>query len=72
MSVKSDTVAKIIKYENGEMSQDETLEFFAEMIKDGTVWHLQGSYGRTAQSFIESGFIDTNGNILRHFEENEG
>lgn len=72
MSVKSDTVTKIIQYENGEMSQDEILEFFAQLIKDGTCWHLQGSYGRTAQSFIDSGFIDSNGNILRHFSENEG
>jgi len=72
MSVKSDTVAKIIKYENGEMSQDETLEFFAEMIRDGICWHLQGAYSRMANDFIRSGFIDTKGNILRHFEEDEG
>ncbi len=72
MSVKSDTVDKIMRYENGEMDKDETLEFFAELIKDGTCWHLQGHYGRTANAFIEAGFIDKNGNILRQFEEEEG
>jgi hypothetical protein len=44
-------------YENGEMSQDEALEFFAELIKDGTVWHLQGHYGRTANEYIKAVFI---------------
>lgn len=72
MPVKPDTVSKIMAYENGEMSQEEALEFFAELIKDGTVWHLQGHYGRTANEYIKSGFLDKNGNILRRFEENEG
>jgi hypothetical protein len=72
MSIKSDTVNKITQYENGEMSREEVLEFFAELIKNGTCWKLQGSYGRMARDFIESGFIDTEGNILRYFEENEG
>jgi len=72
MSVKSDTVEKIMRYEDGRMSKEEVLEFFAELIKDGTCWHLQGSYGRTARDFIESGFVDSNGNILRRYGEEEG
>jgi len=28
---------------------------FQEMINDGTVWQLQGSYGRTAQALIAGG-----------------
>ena len=71
MSIRSNTVSKIIQYESGEMDRDEILEFFAELIKDGTCWHLQGSYGRQANDFIKSGFIDSKGNILRRFEENE-
>lgn len=59
----SDLVEKIIKWENGEMTARETVEFFAELIKAGTCWKLQGCYGRTANSLIENGIIDSNGSI---------
>lgn len=62
---------KVIRYENGEMSEQETLEFFAELVKSGDAWTLQGCYGRMAHNLIESGFLDRNGNILRHFSEDE-
>lgn len=63
---------KIVAYECGEMSPNEVLELFSELIRDGTAWHLQGSYGRQASNLIEQGFIDSKGNILRRFEEDEG
>lgn len=43
-----DLVDKIIRYENGEMDKEETLEFFQELVDSGLVWKLQGHYGRTA------------------------
>lgn len=49
-------VGKIIAYESGEMdSEEEVIDFFQELIDDGTVWSLQGSYGRTAQTLIDGG-----------------
>lgn len=65
-------VNKIIAYESGELSDNDTLELFAELIKTGQAWTLQGSYGRMAQSLIANGFIDRKGNILRRYGEDEG
>jgi hypothetical protein len=61
MTVNIDT---LIKFEEGELSPDETIEFFAGLIKSGTVWQLQGFYGRTANDLIEAGYIDSEGNVL--------
>lgn len=44
----TDLVGKIMKYENGEMNEEETLEFFRELVESGLAWQLQGHYGRTA------------------------
>lgn len=68
----SKIVNKIIAFESGELDAEETLELFSELVKSGQAWILQGHYGRTAQDFIDNGFLDRNGNILRRFEENEG
>ena len=49
-------VSKIIAYENNEMSQEEVIEFFQELIDTGYAWRLQGHYGRTALRLIEYGY----------------
>ena len=56
-------VDKIIAFESGELNNEGILELFAELIKTGQAWHLQGSYGRTAQALIDKGLIDNNGVI---------
>ncbi len=52
------------KLECGEMSDQEVVELFAELIKSGEVWKLPGDYGQTAIELIEAGFIDHRGNII--------
>lgn len=52
-----DRVSQIMAYEAGEMSRDELVEFFQSLVDDGTVWQLQGHYGRTAAALIEAGWI---------------
>ena len=50
-----DLVDKIMDFENGEMDQEEIVEFFQELINNGMAWSLQGHYGRTAQALIRLG-----------------
>ena len=60
---KLDIVDCIIRYESGEMEAVEIVEFFAELIKSGQAWSLQGSYGRMAQQLINASFISSTGEI---------
>jgi hypothetical protein len=62
-------INRIIAYEQGELNDDETLELFAELIRNRMAWSLQGHYGRTAASLIKSGHINSNGKILKYIEE---
>ena len=45
----------IIKFESGQATDEEVVAGFQAMIDDGTVWQLQGSYGRLAQELINCG-----------------
>ncbi len=56
-------LGKIMDYEAGTLTMDEILELFADLIKTGMAWELQGSYGRTAHALIEGGVINLNGEI---------
>ena len=59
-------IDKIIAYESGELRAEDTLELFAELIKTGQAWTLQGSlYGRPAKALIEQGYISKTGKILK-------
>jgi hypothetical protein len=46
-----------MRYEQGELEEEETIELFQHLIDVGLVWQLQGSYGRTAQALIEQGRV---------------
>lgn len=55
MAKEFDRIDFVMRYENGELEEDEIIEGFQHLIDDGTVWELQGSYGRTARNLIEAG-----------------
>ncbi len=59
-----DCVGAIMEYESGEMDAKRILDLFSELIHSGMAWKLQGNYGRTAQSLIENGYLDKDGNII--------
>jgi hypothetical protein len=56
-----DEVDLIMAYEQGELSDDETIDLFQRLINSGLVWQLQGHYGRTAHALIQGGYC-TSGN----------
>jgi len=65
----SDVVGQIMAYEMGELDAAETLELFSELVKSGTAWNLQGSYGRTAAALIENGLLTPEGEITDYAME---
>jgi hypothetical protein len=46
----------IIDYESGNLSEEEIIQGFQEMIDSGLVWQLQGHYGRVAKQLIDEGY----------------
>lgn len=69
-------VNNIIAYENGEMTQDKEVKFFADGIKSKQVYQLQGHYGRTANAYVETGLITKDGKITsegkKYIKNNKG
>ena len=56
----------IIEHENGSLSVENTFILFANLIRTGLAWQLQGSiYGRPAKQLIDLGYISTGGEILK-------
>lgn len=49
-------VGEIIAYEEGGLSDAETIDLFQRLINCGLAWKLQGHYGRTARELIEAGW----------------
>jgi len=56
-------IQEIISYESGEMSQDKSIKFFAELVKTGFITAMQGHYQRTAHDLIEQGIISEDGEV---------
>lgn len=52
----ADLVDSIIAYEQGELTEDETVEMFQHLLDTGKISALQGHYQRTAAALIEAGY----------------
>ena len=59
-------IDQIISFEQGELDDNQTLELFAQLVKTGNAWTLQGSYGRIAMALINAGYLDKEGNVLQY------
>ena len=57
-------IDKIIAYESGDLDDADTIRLFADLVRTGVAWTLQGTYGRAASDLIGAGVLDTGGNIL--------
>ena len=51
-----DVLDSMIRYEAGELIDEEIVELFQELIDTGLVWSLQGCYGRAAERLIRAKF----------------
>jgi hypothetical protein len=49
-------IDQIIAYEQGDLTGEESIELFQDLINSGLAYQLQGSYGRTANALIEAGY----------------
>lgn len=49
------SIGRMIAYEQGDLSEEDTVELFQELIDSGLVWTLQGFYGRRAAALIRLG-----------------
>jgi hypothetical protein len=49
------SIDDIISHEQGDMEEDQMVDFFQNLIDTGAAWSLQGHYGRTAASLISAG-----------------
>ncbi len=52
-----DLVDDVMAFENGEMSEEDTIVFFQGLVDSGLAWKLQGSYGRMAAALIRAGHV---------------
>jgi hypothetical protein len=50
-------VKDVMDWEQGTMSPEREKRFFQKMVNDGSVWHLQGVYGRRAADLLNAGII---------------
>lgn len=64
-------IDKIMKYENGDLTVNEVIDLFGELLESKLAWKLQGSYGRMARQLIDHGFLDSEGNVLSYPTNNE-
>jgi len=62
-SATASSIDNIIAYEQGELNDREIVCLFADLVRSGMAWSLQGHYGRTANALIKEGWIDREGNV---------
>jgi len=53
-----DQLDMMMAWENGELSYDDTIMLFQNLIDTGLAWQLQGSYGRMASAMIQDGYCE--------------
>jgi len=50
-------VDDMIDWENGDMSEENEIEFFQKLLDTGMAWTLQGMYGRRTVELLNEGYL---------------
>ena len=53
----TDLLEKLMRFEEGDMDEAETIDFFQDLVNTGMAWKLQGYYGRMAAHLIDQGLV---------------
>jgi hypothetical protein len=51
-------IDEIVRYESGEMDEEQEIEFFQALLDTGTIFSLQGHYQRQMDRMIENGVVN--------------
>jgi len=54
---KYDQLSNMIAWEQDELSDDDTVILFQNLVDTGLAWRLQGCYGRMAARLIDAGLV---------------
>lgn len=63
--MRSNVASLLLRFEEGELDNDEVLTLFQQLIDSGLAWQLQGSYGRVARDLILAGKCSAPDNVKR-------
>ena len=62
--IKFDELSSIIAFEQGDLTQEDTIILFQHLVDNGHAWSLQGMYGRTAAHLIQAGYVTDTHHVL--------
>jgi hypothetical protein len=50
-------IERIVAYESGELTEEQTFQLFQELVDSGMIMNLQGHYQRLAAQLLAAGLI---------------
>jgi hypothetical protein len=53
----NDLLDTMIEWEEGQLTDQETIDLFQKLVDSGVAWELQGAYGRMAAYLINEGHV---------------
>lgn len=58
---EGNTLDLMMRWEDNDLSHEETVALFQHLVDSGMAWRLQGMYGRAATALIDAGYVTQRG-----------